>query len=345
MKAKTLLSRIFGILLTIPAVLAILALGLFITLKLSGAHRSDPADIRTYETDNPHISGHTAISAHRSGGGIMPEETMMAFRNCAENPDFSIDVFEFDLRMTSDGVLVLLHDDTLDRTSDAEAVFGETDVRPESKTYEELRRLNMGARFEAEDGSYPYAHLSGDAVPDDLRILRVEEVLDYLSSVGDYRYIIEIKNTGAPGKQGVDVLYRVLSERSLVDRVVLGTFHKEIGDYAGEHYPDLARGATEDDVISFYIAALLDKKDFDPPYSALQLPFTDEYLDMGINLATAQVINYAHKHNLAVQYWTVNDEEDMRYLCSVGADCIMTDYPDRLYRVMAEEGYLPAESD
>ena len=45
------------------------------------------------------------------------------------------------------------------------------------------------------------------------------------------------------------------------------------------------------------------------------------------------MINYAHKHNMAVQYWTVNDEDDMEYLIDMGADCIMTDYPDKLYNV------------
>ena len=63
---------------------------------------------------------------------------MMAFCNCAENPGFSIDVFEFDLHITADDHLVLLHDDTLDRTSDSEKVFGEKNARPEDKTLAEL---------------------------------------------------------------------------------------------------------------------------------------------------------------------------------------------------------------
>ncbi len=45
------------------------------------------------------------------------------------------------------------------------------------------------------------------------------------------------------------------------------------------------------------------------------------------------MINYAHEHDMAIQYWTVNEEDDMEYLISVGADCIMTDYPDVLYNV------------
>ena len=101
----------------------------------------------------------TDISGHRSGGGIEPEETLRAFKNCAENPDFSIDVFEFDLHVTKDDVLVLLHDDTVDRTSDSQQVFGEKDVRPENKTYDELRQLNMGAQFETESGEKPYANM------------------------------------------------------------------------------------------------------------------------------------------------------------------------------------------
>ena len=49
------------------------------------------------------------------------------------------------------------------------------------------------------------------------------------------------------------------------------------------------------------------------------------------------VINYAHDHGIAVQYWTVNNEKDLAYLSQMGADCIMTDYPDRLYKIVSEQ--------
>ena len=70
---------------------------------------SNPDNIKTYETANPYIlgMGNTQISAHRSGGGIMPEETMKAFKNCAEDGTFTIDVFEFDLHITKDDVFVV----------------------------------------------------------------------------------------------------------------------------------------------------------------------------------------------------------------------------------------------
>jgi glycerophosphoryl diester phosphodiesterase len=65
-----------------------------------------------------------------------------------------------------------------------------------------------------------------------------------------------------------------------------------------------------------------------------QIP-TDEY---GINLMRADMIKNAHKHNLAVHYWTIDDKETMRELIGIGADGIMTNYPHRLAEVYAEYG-------
>lgn len=318
----------------ILSIVLILLIALACVMTVSGKHRSNPEQIQSYVTDNKYILDNTDISGHRSGGGIEPEETMLAFKNCAENPDFNIDVFEFDLHITKDKQLVLLHDDTLDRTSNSEEVFGEKKVRPENKTYDELRTLNMGAKFETEDGKTPYADLN-DNVPNDLKILKLNDILDYLikQGGGKYKYIIEIKNGEDLGKEGVDILYSTLKEKGIVDKVVFGTFHKEVSAYVDEKYPDLARSTSIPEVLDFWKAALKDDKDYVPPCNVLQIPFCAPYKNLGINLGTAQMINYAHEHNMAVQYWTVNDEDDMKYLIDMGADCIMTDYPDKLYNV------------
>lgn len=309
----------------------IVSLGTFV--NIAGFHRSDPEQIKTYDSTNPYMLSSTDISGHRSGGGIAPEETMMAFKNCAENDEFSVDVFEFDLHITKDNVLVLLHDDTLDRTSDSEEVFGEKNVRPEDKTYDELRKLNMGSKFENEAGEAPYANLKGDDVPDNLKIPHLEEVLDYLDTVGDYKFIIEIKNDGDLGRKGVDILYRILTERDMLDKVIFGTFHGEISEYVDENYPDMTRSTGIAEALEFWEAALTDSDTYDPPCSVLQLPYGFPFQNLGMNTGTATMINYAHEHNMAIQFWTVDDEEDMEYLISVGADCIMTNYPDVLYKV------------
>ncbi|MBR6918374.1 MAG: hypothetical protein IKN38_09340 [Clostridia bacterium] len=323
------------VIIIILGVLLIIAAVLFIIMKILGHHRSDPSDVIKYDTTNPLITEVTQISCHRGGAELMPEESMIVFEHCVAREDFEPDAFEFDLHITKDDVLILLHDDTLDRTTDSEEVFGEKDVRPEDKTYDELRRLNVGAKFVDSDGNMPYASLHGDEVPDDLRVVRLEDVLDFLSSHGDFNYIIEIKNGGELGCRGVDIMYEILKERDLLDNVAFGTFNAEVSEYVDSAYKGkINRSTSIKEVIRFWLAAIFDSDGYEPPCSVLQIPFCDPYLSYGINLGTARCINYAHKHDMALQYWTVNDREDMEYLVSMGADCIMTDSPDVLYDVI-----------
>lgn len=327
MKIKKIIGRILLVLLCIVIVIAIIGAAQFF-------HRSDPKNRKQYETSNPFITGETAISAHRSGAGDFPEETLAAFRGCAENPDFQVDYFEFDLHMTADDILVLSHDSTLDRVSDAAAVFGAENVLVRDKTLAELKQLNMAAQFVSGAGEAPYADLHGDDVPDELRILSLDEVLDYLTAAGDYHYIIEIKDGGEVGLAAADQLYATLQARVLLDRVIVGSFRDEVASYITANYPDMHRSASPEEVVQFYFAALTGKRDFTCSYDVLQLPFGDAESSFGINLGTATVINFAHANDLAIQYWTVNSEKDMTYLASIGADALITDYPDRAAGVL-----------
>ena len=141
----------------------------------------DTVQVVDYDTDNSYIvEGGALVSAHRSGGGLFPENTFMAFKDCVTSETFETDIFEFDLHITKDNVLILLHDDNFDRTSNSEELFGEKGVEPSEKNFEELQGLNLGENFQAPDGSYPYRGLRGDDIPDDLKVVRLEDVLDYI---------------------------------------------------------------------------------------------------------------------------------------------------------------------
>ena len=319
-----LLKKVLKILLCVVVVLALLAGYLYWEVT----RKTGTAPVATDDAANPLITplGTTMLSGHRSGGGIAPENTMMAFRNCVESDDYQLDIFEFDIHLTSDGIPVLIHDGTLDRTSDAVEVFGEENVKVGSKTLQELKQLNMGAKFKADDGTTPFAGLTGEAVPEELRIVTLEEALTYLEGSGQPHYIIEIKNSGETGYKAADILYDTLVQFDALQRTVVGTFHNEITAYVDTTYPDMLRSAGFDEVIEFYIYSLvkLEKKDgWD--FVALQIPTTD----YTVNLGTSRLVNYAHKHDIAVQYWTINDPEEMAYLQSIGADAIMTDVPDK----------------
>ena len=104
MKAWKVIGRCLLVLLCVVLVIAIVGIAQFF-------HRSDPKNVKRYDTDNPFITGETAISAHRSGAGDYPEETLAAFRGCVENPDFAVDYFEFDLHMTADDIPSLIDED------------------------------------------------------------------------------------------------------------------------------------------------------------------------------------------------------------------------------------------
>ena len=145
------MKKICKILLKVFLSLVVLILIVFLLWLLQYFHKSNPKNRIIYETTNTDIYQDTRISAHRSGAGVYPEETMLAFEACLNN--FNVDYFEFDLHITKDDVLILLHDATLDRTSNCEEVFGETNVYPETKTFAELQKLNMGIKFVDDNGN------------------------------------------------------------------------------------------------------------------------------------------------------------------------------------------------
>ncbi len=300
-----------------------------LTCTLMPGKEASAADIT-----NPYISlDRTLVSAHRSGGGIAPENTMMAFENCINSEGFNVDIFEFDLHITKDGRLILLHDSTLDRTTNSVEAYGEEGVLPITKTYEELRELNFGENFQDENGNYPYRGLRGDDIPDNLRALLLEDVLDYLMKNGDFGYIIEIKDSGEDGFRAADELYRILKERQLFGNVIFGTFNGEVTDYVDEHCPEMMRSASIKETVIYYLACSfgINMGDDFYKFEALQIP-ANQYVVF--RLGSQRVVNYAHRHNIAVQYWTINDPEDIEFLRELGADCIMSDVPDMAYDII-----------
>lgn len=284
--------------------------------------------------ENSYINeyGDPDVSAHRSGAGVAPQNTIMAFEKMLENVDeFGVDTFEFDVQLTADGELILLHDLTFDATSDAVEKYGRKNVYASQLTFEEAHELNLGENFEI-NGEYPYRGLRGDDIPDNLRVATCAEIFDLIeanSNGKEYRYIVEIKSTGRQGKQAADKLYQIVSERNLKDRVIWATFQPDVSDYMEKTYPDMPRSADVIEAIQFYIYSRMgwDLDSVGVTYVALQVPYGDSALNL-INTGTKAFINYAHKHDIAVQYWTINDAEAADYLIENGADTIMSDYPD-----------------
>ena len=296
------------------------------------------------EARNPNVStgdyfrpdyGHTLISSHRSGKGAAPENTLMAIKSNLVYAESGSAIIEMDVQITKDDVLVLYHSLYLDEVSDSAEHFGRKNTTVFSKTYSELRALNLGENFQS-DGAYPYRGLRGDDIPDDIRITRLSDVFACVEGAapGRFRYIIEVKYPHPWAPKIVDGIYGLLTQYGMADRVIVASFWPDVTDYIDARYRGkMNRSANPLEIVDLYGCYTrnddLSNEDF--KYTALQMPY---YHDHGMlivgNLGKAGFIDYAHKYGLSVQYWTVDRPEDARFLAEAGADVLMTNYPDRL---------------
>lgn len=286
---------------------------------------------------NPYITeyGQVDIAAHRGGGGNAPQNTMMAIEMLVnEKENTGADIAEFDVQLTKDGKLVLIHDLTYDNLSDAVEFFGRENIAVSSLTYEEARQLNMGERFKL-NGEKPYKGLRGDAIPDNLRIPLCDDVMKYIEencTENKFNYLIEVKAIGADSRKATDELYKLIEKYNLRGRVMWSTFDPFLSGYMEKIYPEIPRSANALEAVQFIFYARMDWN-FDitgATYEALQVPYGSSALNGFINTGTREFLNYAHKNNIAVQYWTINDESEISYLVNNGADCIITDFPERI---------------
>ncbi|MBE6756620.1 MAG: hypothetical protein E7555_09210 [Ruminococcaceae bacterium] len=286
---------------------------------------------------NPYITeyGQVDIAAHRGGGGNAPQNTMMAIEMLVkEKENTGADIAEFDVQLTKDGKLVLIHDLTYDNLSDATEFFGRENISVNSLTYEQARQLNMGERFKL-NGEKPYKGLRGDAIPDNLRIPLCDDVMKYIEencTEDKFNYLIEVKAIGTDSRKATDELYKLIEKYNLKGRVMWSTFDPFLSGYMEKNYPEIPRSANALEAVQFIFYARMDWN-FDitgATYEALQVPYGSSALNGFINTGTREFLNYAHKNNIAVQYWTINDESEISYLVNNGADCIITDFPERI---------------
>ncbi len=293
-------------------------------------------------SNNPFLTdGLPMVSAHRGGGIKYPENTMKTFKWCVN--ELNVDILEFDLHLTKDDVLVINHDKYINRTTDVEYITGEVSkYYIKDHTLEELREFNYGYNFNI-DESYPYRDIVGENNADKaltykalgLSITTLDELFsEFYDTNPDLLFIIEIKDKEERGELAAKIFYETLLKYpNYLGRVVASSFNKEVEDHFKENYPTIHRGASVPSVAAFVATQYLKVNLFDfNKYSCLQLP-----LEMyGVNLTGNTIIKRAHRRGMAVQYWTINDESDMRMLIEKGVDAIMTDDPELLIKVLKD---------
>jgi len=337
LEAKRIRKRKIRLAVWIPlgALLLVFVLNVIILPLTGGGARV--AHVESYSGDNQYITFDDAnglyLSAHRAGGDLAPEETKSAFRLCMEATDYKVDVLEFDLHLTKDNHLVLLHDHELGRTSNGEALFFKG-VKVCDLTLAELKTVNFGYNFkDPKTGEYIYrSDLTPEQIANyEIGIFTLEEILTYVEEEArpdhSMHYVIEIKDKGERGKKSMDILYESMRAHGILDRTIVGTFNGDITKYIDQEYKGkVTRSAGILEVVNFYYAFLWGRK-----LNVDKLGFRVLQIPVGLNgffdFSTQAFVDYAHAHGIAVQYWTINDEATVKKLQANGADCVMTDNP------------------
>jgi len=247
--------------------------------------------------------------AHRGGAGLWPENTLFAFQNAVR---IGADALEFDVHATSDGELVVIHDATVDRTTDGAG-------RVDEMTWDALRELDAGYRWTADGGaSFPFRGMG-------LRVPTLEEVMNALP---DTRMIIELKNVSDAARVRFS---KAIAQCTYPERKVIASFQSETVKYIRDNNPGIATSSTAGEVLGFWVLNSLRLGfAFVAEGETMQVPprFQD------LTLVSNRFVSGAHRHNMDVYVWTINEEAEMRRHVDHGVDGIITDYPDRLLQVL-----------
>jgi glycerophosphoryl diester phosphodiesterase len=249
------------------------------------------------------------VMAHQGGNGLWPDNTLYAFEQAVA---LGVDVLEMDIHSTADGVLVVIHDGTVDRTTDGSGAVHDF-------TFDALQGLDAAYRWTPDGGeTFPYRG-QGITVP---------ALAEVFAAFPEMPMNIEIKQAepsiAAP-------LCQLIRKHGMADQVLVVSFHEEATREFREICPEVVTGATQKEVIVlFALSRPFLEAVYSPAAGAVQLP---EYRS-GLHVITPRLVDAAHKRGLQVHAWTINDEADMQRLIDLGVDGIITDYPDRLLQIV-----------
>jgi glycerophosphoryl diester phosphodiesterase len=258
------------------------------------------------------LRGGPLLVGHRGAAGLVPENTMASFRAAVDR--WAVDMIELDVRASADGCCVVIHDPTVDRTTDGTGSVADLPL-------EVLRDLDAGYRFRDESGQHPFRG-KGLGIP------TIDQVLEELPRTP---LTVEVKIGTAQ-----EPLFAALRKHNAADRVVVAGMDPRdrsmFGAYMGP------RSGSNRDVRNFYLLhRLFLGRIWRRSCEVFQVPERRGWL----RIVTRRFIRDASRHGLPVHVWTVNDPATMERLLDWGADALITDRPDLAARVLAAHAGRP----
>ncbi len=236
---------------------------------------------------------------HRGFSGKYPENTMLAFEKALEA---GCEGMEFDVHLTRDGELVIIHDEAIDRTSNRSGLV-------KDMTYEELCQV---------DFSYKYAGQFG--------FQKIPTLREYFELVRDRDILsnIELK-TGVYEYPGIEqAVYDLIREYHMEDRVVISSFN---------HHSILRMKALAPQLVCGFLSEtwILDVGEYVSSHGV------EAYHPQFAMLTDPEVADL-RAHGVQINTWTVNEEKDILHMIRLGVDGIISNYPDRVAALLRQEG-------
>ena len=241
------------------------------------------------------------IVGHRGNAAHTPENTVEAFR---QGLAAGADCVELDVHLSGDGVPVVIHDPTLDRTTDSS---GAVATLPLAR----IRQADAGAKFTKDGSAFPYRGQG-------LRVPTFEEVLEHL---GDVPLLIEIKAHRAAAETR-----RLIEQYGAESRCVVESFDaRALEPFRGSR---IAIGASSADVKRLLPRVVTRQPVGTLPYSVMCIPRWQS----GIRVPIASLVSLTRPAGCLVHVWTINDPAVARQLWAIGVRGIISDDPGLMRR-------------
>jgi glycerophosphoryl diester phosphodiesterase len=241
------------------------------------------------------------VFAHRGGARLGPENTMVAF---TRGLGAGADGIECDVRRSAEGVPVVIHDATLDRTTDRTGAVA-------ACTVAELARVDATCRYvPPPDVGHPTPRAG------------IVPLADVLEAFPDARFIVELKDDSPELACSVADVVR---QAAAAARVCLGSFHLPVMRVVRAHAPELTTSASQPEARALLLRSRIRWPRLRPaPFSALQVPEAAGRL----TVASPAFFRQVHREGCVAQVWTVDQPDDVRRLFDWGADGVVSDRPD-----------------
>lgn len=257
------------------------------------------------------MNNHKTIPiGHRGAAAVCPENTLESFRIAFE--EHGAEMIEFDLHLSKEGIPVVIHDETLERTTNGSGLVA-------AHTLQELRSLDAGFNFDPDNNqSFPWRGK-------DLTIPTLDEVFERFP---DKALALEIKST-CP--ETVNRILAVVQKYQAESRVIIGSLHDGIYREIRDKQRSFRIFTSKREAQRLYFQYLTGQKSHEQrPDLVASLPVKTRFFD----LKTRRWIHWLKKKKVTVYYWTVNEPELMRTLAERGADGIMSDNPQLIRKAL-----------